>query len=173
MSELEDAIGRVEALYRTLTGGDAPPVEIPYAPIPAERDPVQHVNEQMERLSRLLGGQPDREGEAQAATWMPPMSVWETQDELLFAIDLPGVQREGLEIGVHGTVVVVSGKRPPPGGEGARVRGLEHPIGAFRRIVSLPPTAVADHMSAWLKDGVLTLRVPREREGRARNISIS
>src|SRR5512142_2958619 len=52
---LDETIGRVEHLYRAVTGRDAPPSESVYSPIPVERDPAEYVEEQMTRLLDLLG----------------------------------------------------------------------------------------------------------------------
>jgi HSP20 family protein len=177
MNEIEDAIGKVEILYRTLTGRDAPQVDVPYAPIPAEQDPAQHVQEQMDRLMSLLGGAP-REPSLGRTIWTPTMSVWESQRELLVSIDLPGVKRDQLEVGLQGSVVVVTGRRLPPETEQddappPRPRSAEQPYGTFRRVIPLPPTVQRDQMSASLKDGVLCLRLPTETVTAPRSITVS
>ena len=48
MVEIEEAIGQVENLYRTVTGRELPQQDT--VPIPPERDPADYVNEQVERL---------------------------------------------------------------------------------------------------------------------------
>jgi HSP20 family protein len=177
MNEIDDAIGRVEILYRSLTGRDAPPADVPYAPIPAEHDPAIHVQDQMERLMRLIGASSQEPPTAAASMWTPTMSVWEGEHEFLVGIDLPGVTRDQLEVGLHGSLVIVTGKRLPPDGAPdaprLRARGTEQPFGAFRRVIALPPTAQREHMTAWLKDGVLWLRAPNEAAVPPRNITIS
>lgn len=173
MNDFDDAIGKVEALYRTLTGHEPPAADVPYAPIPAERDPAHHVQEQMDRLTRLLGATSPREAFA-ATAWTPAVSLWESRDELLVCIDLPGVPREQVEVGLHGGAIVVTGRRTPPnGGEEMRLVSSEHGVGSFRRVVPLPPTARTEQMSAWLKDGVLSLRIPRLPAEAQRTIAIA
>jgi HSP20 family protein len=177
MNEIDDAIGKVEILFRTLTGREAPPLEVPYAPIPAERDPALHVQEQMDRLMWMLGVN-GREPSVAATVWTPAMSVWEAPNETLFCIDLPGVARDQLEVGLQGSLVVVAGRRLPPpetSPEAARLRprATEQGFGIFRRVIPLPPTALRDQMTAWLKDGVLWLRVPSDAAVQARSISVS
>src|SRR5262245_56564759 len=138
MNEIDDAIGKVEALYRTLTGRDAPQLDVPYAPIPAERDPARHVQEQMERLNLMLGGAVSEPALA-TTTFTPALSMWEGQNELLIAIDLPGVTRDQVEVGLQGNVVVVTGRRVPPetvvDSTRLRPRANEQPFGTFRRII--------------------------------------
>lgn len=177
MNEIDDAIGKVEILFRTLTGREVPPVDVPYAPIPAERDPAHHVQEQMDRLMRMLGVNA-REPSLSPTVWTPPMSVWEGPQETLFCVDLPGVSRDQLEVALQGSVVIIAGRRVPPpesAPEASRLqpRATEQGFGIFRRVVTLPPMAQRDQMSAWLKDGVLWLRIPNDAAVQARTISVS
>ena len=51
---IEDTTGQVTRLYRAITGRDVPVSDAPYAPIPAAKDPVQHVEEQLARLLDVL-----------------------------------------------------------------------------------------------------------------------
>ena len=157
MIQIEDAIGRVEKLYRTLTGHDAPaPGEVAYAPIPAEKDPSKYVEEQLDMLLGLLG-QP-----VPAMTAAPPISVWEGDNEVLVCVELPGVSRDQLEVSLVGNFVTVTGVRPPPAPESFVLRANERPVGAFRRAIPLPIGVRAADLSANLRDGVLEIRVPKE-----------
>ncbi|WP_394837334.1 Hsp20/alpha crystallin family protein [Pendulispora rubella] len=179
MTEIEDTIGKVENLYRSLTGQEAPELKAPFAPIPAERDPVEHVQEQMERLNHLLGtasGQPTAQQQQQPQGWTPLLSLWETNEELLLAIDLPGVNRQGVEVNIQGTpqgsVLIVTGRRQPPttnnGGKLVPLR-VEHPIGVLRRVIPLPLTAKTEQITSTLQDGVLLVRIPRQPQATASN----
>jgi HSP20 family protein len=165
MLSIDETIGQVEALYRRVTGRDAPMNDSPYAVIPPEKDPVLHVEEQMERLHAALaqlglGGQPG------AAAWTPPISVSESPQEILVCMDLPGVPVEALEVAIQHNLLVVTGTRPPPNGAAdARPRLIERPVGPFRRVVVLPPLLPSIDVNAQLKDGVLTIRIPRSTAG--------
>jgi hypothetical protein len=69
---IDDLIGQVERFYRSLTGQDAPPTrEMPYAPIPPERDPERHLAEQVDRLLVSLG-QLSPEAPLTTPGWTPP-----------------------------------------------------------------------------------------------------
>jgi len=171
MIEIDHTIARIEHLYRTITGmpPTASDTEAPYAPIPPERDPVAHVEEQIERLLYALQV-PFTPGAARAE--MPPMSVSENGNEFLVFIDLPGVDRERLDVSVRGDTLVVAGDRPGPAVNGHRVRVVERPFGAFRRALRLPPEANAADTSARLKDGVLEIRIPRGTDGTGSSRSV-
>jgi HSP20 family protein len=159
MSEIEESIDRVEKLYRTVTGKETPAAtEQAYAPIPAERDPVQHVQEQMDRLFQMLGATPG----AQAPEFAPPIAIWESEKEVTVFVDVPGTSRDRIELGVQANVLTVSGNRPAPIGNGHRLRFGERPIGAFRRIIPLPLGLKVGELSARLRDGVLEVVIQRD-----------
>jgi HSP20 family protein len=163
MVEIDEMIGQVETLYRSVTGKQAPSAESTYAPIPPERDPVLHVQEQMDRLLRAISDPAVVPSVIEASrAWVPPISVWETPTELTIEIDVPGVARDRVEVTVHGSVLVVSGTRGPQKIDGLRLTMTERPIGPFRRTVLLPNGLRTAEMSAQLKEGVLEVHIPRE-----------
>ncbi|MBX3186054.1 MAG: Hsp20/alpha crystallin family protein [Labilithrix sp.] len=180
MNEIDHAIGTVDRLYRAVTGRDAPELTGVYAAIPAEKDPIEHVNEQMELLARALGGAapaPMRQ------FFTPPMSVWMGPHEHALLIDLPGVRREDLQLTIEGRVLVIAGARrsisdpttPFRPTEGShRVMMSEHAFGAFVRRIPLPPTCRVEEINARLHDGVLEIHLPHDSAAAPRRaISVS
>src|SRR5262249_54134902 len=153
-------------------GREAPPGEEAYAPIPVETDPVRHVEEQMERLLQALEGSA---GRAWTAAWAPPLTVWEGEREVVICMDLPGVQRDQVEVQMQGNLLMVRGQRAAAPPDGLRPRFSERPLGAFQRSVPIPGASRSGERSAQLKDGVLEIRVPREivQQPPARNITIA
>jgi HSP20 family protein len=172
---IDDAVGQaiaqVEKLYRAVTGRDVPATEAGYAPIPAEKDPVRHVEEQMDRLLALMGrssaGPTD-------GSWTPPLSVSEAENEWVICLDLPGVTREAVRVQIEGGLLTVTGERPVASPDGGRLQWSERPLGPFKRAVPLPPLARSGEPSAQLRDGVLQIRLPRDTSSAAppRTISI-
>jgi HSP20 family protein len=166
MIEIDETIGHLEHLYRALTGNQVHGGESPYAPIPAEQDPVAHVNEEMERLLRTLNSQvmPGHHHHRQhPATrgWAPPISLWEADNEVTILVDVPGTARDHVDVKVQAGLLVITGNRPSPS-NGHRVAVAERPFGAFQRFVRLPPGLRTSDMTAQLKDGVLEIRIPRD-----------
>jgi HSP20 family protein len=157
---IDQSIGHLEQLYQTVTGREAPPVETPYAPIPAEKDPAQHVEKQLDRLLQALGRM-EFDSRPKPA-WSPPVSVRESATEVLVTVDLPGVTREQVEIVAHGRLLTITGERPAPGGPEFRLRTAESPVGLFRRAILLPLLSRPIEPKAEMKQGVLELRIPKE-----------
>jgi HSP20 family protein len=160
MPAIEESIGRLEQLYQTVTGREAPSREAPYAPIPAEKDPTQHVERQLDRLLQLLN-QVELDRNPKPA-WSPRISVWETEAEVLVSVDLPGVTKEQVEIVTHGKLLTITGTRRAPGSPDFRLRSAESPIGPFRRAVLLTSITRPAEPKAELKDGVLEVRIAKE-----------
>ena len=159
---VDDLIGQIERFYRSLTGHNAPPTrDVPYAPIPPERDPERHLAEQVDRLLASLGNfSPATPPTTES---IPPLALWETPADVWVCLDLPGVAREAIQIRVVGRgMLVISGERRGPRLDGdARRIYDESPRGLLRRMVSLPPKVAVEHIEARLRDGTLEIRVPR------------
>jgi HSP20 family protein len=160
MPAIDESIGRLEQLYRTVTGREAASGETAYAPIPAEKDPTQHVEKQLDRLLQALN-RVELDSRPRPV-WNPPVAVWENDSEILVNVDLPGVARDQVEIVTHGKLLTITGSRRAPGSSDFRLRGAESPIGPFRRSILMTSTTRAVEPKAEMKDGVLEIRIPKE-----------
>jgi HSP20 family protein len=170
--ELEETIGQVSSLFRAVTGRDIPASDAPYAPIPAEKDPVQHVQEQMDRLLGLLNG-PTATTTASSVPWAPPITIYESAAEIVVVIDVPGTTRDRVAVHLEGGMLVVAGQRGTSPANGETLRHSEVRFGAFRRVVPLPPGLCTAEMTARLDGGVLEVRIPRDGEGGVRQVAVA
>lgn len=160
-TEIDETIGRIEALYQTLTGRPALPSDPAAGTIPPEKDPARHIEDQLNRLLSLFGDF------GQAATrrpaFLPPMSVWESEQEILVCMDVPGVKHDQVELVRQGRTLTVRGKRTAAIGDGGfQLHSSECPTGAFQRTVFVPSSALTADPGAELKDGVLEIRFRKE-----------
>lgn len=159
---IDNAIGQVERLYRSVTGQEAPPIqEQPYAVIPPEKVPEEHVQEQVDRLVETLI---EFSGQSALAMWKPPISIWEGRGEVVITVDIPGVTRDGVHVSITRGMLDISGVRPARGsqdGAPVELRYNEHIYGRFRRLIPLPPGLATDRLQAQMRSGVLEIRVPR------------
>jgi HSP20 family protein len=106
-------------------------------------------------------------------TLSPDFDVKETQDAYVFKADLPGIQQEDVEISVTGQRLTISGKREEEKREeGERYFTYERSHGSFARTFTVPEGVDLDNVNAELKEGVLTLNIPKRPEGRSRRIPI-
>jgi HSP20 family protein len=167
--DIDDTIGQVTQLYRAITGRDVPASNTPYAPIPADMDPVQHVQQQLERLRDALTSPV---GRASATPWAPAFSIYETPVELLVTIDVPGTTRDALEVKTERGLLVVSGQRNPSALGNSTMRHTENSFGPFRRVIPLPPGFRTTDMKAHVESGVLHVQIPRDSDAGARHVTV-
>jgi HSP20 family molecular chaperone IbpA len=162
MIEIEETVQKLEGLYQALTGHPVPTSDGPYAPIPPEKNADQHVGEQLDRLIGILASTPVLRAEPPVPA-SPPVSVFESDHEILIRVDLPGVPRGSARVTYSGNVLTVEGSRPAPesNGNGYRLRRREGVFSRFQRQLLMPPGLAPEELSAQMKDGVLEIHVPR------------
>lgn len=168
-TNIDRTINEVAQIYRALTG-----TEVEHDPkrgeIPPEQDPVLFVSDRLTQLRQMLGMQPSvmpgaaqMPGTTAMPTWAPPVDLLESEQEIVIAIDLPGVKQDELSVTTIDHMLVVKGERRPFGlGNGVVPRGIERVFGPFQRLVTLPAGARLDSVDARFQDGVLTIHIARE-----------
>ena len=130
------------------------------------------MNRLFEEAADRRPGARDEEGEIEHADWIPAADVYEDEREYLLALDLPGINREGLDVSLDDGRLVIRGDRAAA--EGLHARRAERPQGRFVRTFSLPDAVDRASISADYKDGVLLLHLPKrdERQGRRLKIDV-
>jgi HSP20 family protein len=106
--------------------------------------------------------------------WTPAVDVVEDADKIELAVDLPGVKQEDIELSVDKDVLTLRGQRNLSRPEDKEhFRRFERVSGGFVRSFSLPKTVDAEKIAAALKDGVLTLTLPKKPEAQPRQIKVA
>lgn len=106
--------------------------------------------------------------------WSPSFDVTETKDAYVFKADVPGVKQEDLEIAMTGNRVQISGKRDTEKETKTDTfYTYERQSGSFTRSFTLPEGVDVDHAKSELKEGVLTLAIPKKPGAQAKKIPIS
>lgn len=121
----------------------------------------------------------------QPVTWVPRIAVAESPEAFELRAELAGVAREDIEIDIKDEVLTISGLRKPlyaeTAGEEAsseaqaskyRARGREWYDGRFERRVRVGSDIAVDEVSASLRDGILTLTLPKRPELKPRRVAI-
>lgn len=103
----------------------------------------------------------------------PAVDIVEDADKILITADLPGVSQEQLELQVDKDTLVLKGERKLTRSESEHYRRFERAGGNFERTFRLPPTVDVEKISAAMKDGVLTLTLPKKAEAQPRQIKIN
>ena len=106
--------------------------------------------------------------------WTPRADVAETDENYTVHVDVPGMNKEDLDINFQDGMLTISGERKSEVKEEKEnfVR-MERSTGRFYRSFRLPKQIDADRIGATYTDGVLTLTVPKAEETKPRRIEVS
>src|SRR5262249_33722858 len=99
---------------------------------------------------------------APARTWAPPVDVFEKSDQLTFKAELPGIDREQLDVRVEDGVLTIQGERKQEAEvKEAEMYRRERIHGTFSRSFTLPKSVDGTKVTATYKDGILEVTVPK------------
>jgi HSP20 family protein len=131
---------------------------------------LQSMSEEIDRAfgrmgATTFGGRADR-------GWLPPADIYETEDDVVIALDVPGCHFENLSVEAVDGQLVVTGERQPTDGVSRRYRN-ERWNGRFVRSFTLQPNVRTDDIRAEYTDGVLSVRLKKPEEVKPKRISIS
>jgi HSP20 family protein len=131
-------------------------------------EPFTEVN----RLAQQLFGVP------QTGTWSRPTAMpvdsYRDGDEFVIAFDLPGVDKDAIDIDVERNVLTVKAERRPLAlGEQAVAQMSERPLGVFARQLFLGDALDTERIDATYDNGVLTLRIPVAERAKPRRIAVA
>ncbi len=102
----------------------------------------------------------------------PSASVLEEGDGYVLQVEMPGVNKEGLEISIENNELTIIGRRSLPMVEGTLIHH-ESRRENYRRTFELDPSINSDKISAKVDHGVVTLTLPKAEHVRPRKISVS
>lgn len=104
-------------------------------------------------------------------TYSPRIDIWETDEELILYADMPGVTAENLDIQFENRELRIYGKACPRH-EGINFLYGEYGIGDFHRTFTIGEAIDTEKISAELKDGVLTMQLPKTEAVKPRRIAV-
>ncbi|HEY3663652.1 MAG TPA: Hsp20/alpha crystallin family protein [Chthoniobacterales bacterium] len=102
----------------------------------------------------------------------PPVSVSENGEGYLLELEMPGVNKEGLEISVENNELSIVGRRSNPAIDGTPVHRESRPHN-YRRKFEIDPSIDSGKISARLNHGIVTLVLPKAEEVKPRKIAVS
>jgi HSP20 family protein len=137
-------------------------------------DPLREVAQWQSDVERLMGTfLRGTGGNGETTRWAPPVDVWETDDELVFAFDLPGIPEEKISIEFDdGSLTVGAERERKQEVENDRFYRVERRYGSFTRSIGLPQGVTEKDINAEYKDGVLEVHVTKPKAPEPRRIQI-
>ena len=101
-----------------------------------------------------------------------PMEMKVSEDEYKISAFLPGMTAEDVSIQFNNGVLTIEGEYSELQDEKLTVMFSDFPVGKFSRAVQIDEPVVSDKIEASMKDGILSIRVPRAEEAKPRSIKI-
>jgi len=123
-------------------------------------------------MSRLMNGLLEGDGRTTQA-WVPALDVWETENEIVYAFDLPGIPEDNIKVELEDGALTVSAERERQHEvSDDRFRRFERRYGAFSRTIGLPQGVDESAIHADYKDGVLEVHVTKPEQPKPRRIQV-
>ena len=110
---------------------------------------------------------------AQTGWGLPMVDMYQTDDEIVVKATMPGLDPKDLDIQITGDTLTISGEvKKEEAKEGAKYHIREHRFQSFSRSLTLPTAVVADKADAEMKNGILTLKMPKAEESKPKVITV-
>lgn len=143
-------------------------------PLVGRDDPFTRLHNEMSRLVDSFFGDTDwtfsrpmSDGNGLATVFQPQLDIFETRDSYKLSVELPGVDRDSIDLSVDEDALLIRARKErevTEGEEDSQFHRVERSYGRFERMLTLPADADTENISAELKNGVLEVTVPRNRE---------
>jgi HSP20 family protein len=134
-------------------------------------DPFREITALQNDMSRLLTAFGHGNGVDRA--WMPAVDAWETDDEVVYQFDLPGIPEDKISVEYEDGSLTVSGERERTQEVSEdRLYRFERRFGSFSRTIGLPQGVGEGAIRADYRDGVLEVRVRKPEQPKPRRIQV-
>jgi HSP20 family protein len=135
-------------------------------------DPFREVAALQNEMGRLLGMFREGNGTGERS-WVPALDVWETDEDYVYAFDLPGIPEDRISVEFDDGMLTVSADRErTEQAEGDRFYRYERRFGSFSRTLGLPQGVKDEDIAASYENGVLEIHVKKPEEVKPRKIQI-
>ncbi len=105
-------------------------------------------------------------------SFFPPLNVWEDGEMLKIEAEVPGVKIEDIEVAFDNGELTLKGEKKFEAKENTPLHRRERAYGSFTRTLTLPWEVKAEQVTAELKDGVLTVTLPKAEAAKPRKVAI-
>jgi len=133
------------------------------------REPVRELADMSRWMSSFFDAANGRTNQA----WTPAVDVWEKDDELVYAFDLPGIPEDKISVELDDNALTVSAERERTEEVSEdRFYRYERRFGSFSRTIGLPQGTTEDAISADYENGVLEIHVRKPEQPKPRRIQV-
>ena len=135
-------------------------------------DPIEALINIQRSLDSSLASDWLSGGPSGAGTY-PPLNVFRQGDDFVVITELPGINREDVDIQVQGNRLRIAGKKTIQYEEGASLHRRERIAGSFDRSITIPIEVDTNRVKAEYHNGILALLLPRAERDKPKSITIS
>ncbi len=135
-------------------------------------EPFRELTALQTEMSRFMNGLLEGNGR-QAQSWVPTVDVWETENEIVYAFDLPGIPEDKVSVELdEGALTVTAEREREQKVEGENFYRSERRFGTFSRTIGVPQGVTENDVSAHYEHGVLEVHVAKPEQPKPRKIEI-
>jgi HSP20 family protein len=135
-------------------------------------EPFREIASLQNEMSRFMNGLLEGNGRTNQA-WVPALDVWETESEIVYALDLPGVPEEKISVELdEGALTITAERERAQEKSDERFCRFERRYGSFSRTVGLPQGVGENDVHADYKDGVLEVHVRKPEQPKPKRIQL-
>jgi HSP20 family protein len=132
---------------------------------------VADIQTEVNRLFDNFFGRPS--SASGGRTWVPPVDMYATKDDLVLTIELPGVSEKDVSVSITGDLLTIKGERRFQNEVKEQdLLHVERTYGKFERLIQLPMAVQSDRVKAAYRDGVLEIKLPKAEELKPKEIKI-
>jgi len=99
-----------------------------------------------------------------------PVALWDDEDHFFVEAELPGVMESDVDVTVHNGMLFIRGERRPAERRHYLYNGRS--FGRFERVITLPEAVNTEDVQAMLKDGILSITLPKSPEAKPKKITL-
>jgi HSP20 family molecular chaperone IbpA len=124
-------------------------------------------------MNEMIKKEPGAVEQQAVPTVMPAVNLYEREHEVVILADMPGVSEKNVDLTVEKHVLTISGKAEWTEPAGYELRYREFAPVEFRRVFSLTSDLDAENIKAAMKNGVLSVTLPKSEKAKPRKIAVT
>ena len=128
-------------------------------------DPLRDLLALQEQIGQIVG--------TDAPGWTPPVDLYETPDTFVLTAELPGLTRDQIDLHAEDSRIIIRGERPSGQVTCEQYHRIERGHGRFSRAFVLPEPIDIEAVTADLKEGLLTVTLPKAAGRGARRVDVT
>jgi HSP20 family protein len=135
-------------------------------------EPFREIATLQNEMSRFMNGLLEGNGRA-TQSWVPALDVWETESEIVYALDLPGIPEEKISVELDEGALTITAERERTEEESEeRFYRFERRYGTFSRTFGVPQGVTEADVKAEYKNGVLEVHVTKPEQPKPKRIAV-